>query len=77
MSNSSGNSSSTNPPKIQSAPPIVVVNSNFSWNVLTAVTQGDLSNTPSNNSYTVDSKGKLLENNTATTQTSNPPSNNS
>ena len=75
LSNSSGNSSSTNPPKIQSAPPIVVVNSNFSWNVLTAVTQGDLSNTPSNNSYTVDNKGKLLQNNTATTQTSNPPSN--
>jgi len=43
----------------------VIVNSNFSWNVLTAVTQGDLSSTPSNNSYTVDNKGKLLENNTA------------
>lgn len=44
----------------------MIVNSNFSWNVLTAVTQGDLSNTPANNSYTVDNKGKLLANNTQT-----------
>jgi hypothetical protein len=42
----------------------MIVNSNFSWNVLTAVTQGDLSSTPANNSFTVDNKGKLLANNT-------------
>jgi len=39
------------------------------------VTQGDLSQTPANNSYTVDNKGKLLANNTppAPNKTEDPP----